>query len=109
MPMQHSIAAKYAARPAARFVRPSARTRERRLGLRPSGSLVPAAARATVLRRPDVAPLTHLRAGWRAITPATGATSTGGDLRPVVQMRWATSVRTGTAGRSSAASAPWRG
>ena len=71
-PMQHSIAAKYAARPAARFVRPSSRTRERRLGLRPSGSLQPAAARATVLRRPDVAPLTHLRAGWRAITAGHG-------------------------------------
>ena len=37
--MDHSIAAKYAARPAARFVRPSTRVRERRLGLRPSGSL----------------------------------------------------------------------
>ena len=36
--MEHSIAAKYAARPAARFVRPSTRVRERRLGLRPSGS-----------------------------------------------------------------------
>ena len=36
--MDHSIAAKYAARPAARFVRPSTRVRERRLGLRPSGS-----------------------------------------------------------------------
>ena len=32
--MQHSIAAKYAARPAARFVQPSSRARERRLGLR---------------------------------------------------------------------------
>ena len=36
--MEHSIAAKYAARPAAQFVRPSTRVRERRLGLRPSGS-----------------------------------------------------------------------
>src|SRR5438093_179637 len=32
-PMGQSIAAKYAARPAARFVRPSSRARERRLGL----------------------------------------------------------------------------
>jgi len=107
--MQHSIAAKYAARPAARFVRSSSRTRERRLGLRPSGSLQPAAAGATILRRPDVAPLTHLRAGWRAITPASGAASTGGDLKPVVVMHWANNGRPGTARRSSAAPAPWRG
>ena len=107
--MQHSIAAKYAARPAARFVRSASRTRERRLGLRPSGSLQPAAGRATVLRRPDVAPLTHLRAGWRAITPAGGAASTGADLRQRVLMRWTTDGRPGTATRSSAASAPWRG
>ena len=40
-PMEHSIAARYAARPAARFVHPSARARERRLGLR-GGRLVPA-------------------------------------------------------------------
>ncbi len=37
--MQHSIAAKYAARPAARFVRTSSRARERRLGLRTTADL----------------------------------------------------------------------
>ena len=69
--MDHSIAAKYAARPAAHFVRPSTRVRERRLGLRPS-ELVPArpAVRSTVLHGPEVAPLARLRAGWRAIQPA---------------------------------------
>jgi len=107
--MQHSIAAKYAARPVARFVRPSARTRERRLGLRPSGSLQPATSRATVLRRPDVAPLTCLRAGWRTITPARGVTPSGGHPRPVVVMHWANAEKPGAARRSSAASAPWRG
>jgi len=107
--MQHSIAAKYAARPAARFLRSSSRTRERRLGLRPSGSIQPAAGRATILRRPDVAPLTHLRAGWRAITPASGATSTGADLRQRVVLHWASNGRPGTARRSSADPAPWRG
>ena len=56
--MQHSIAAKYAARPAARFVRPSARARERRLGLRPSPAFIAAPGARTVLRRPDVGPLT---------------------------------------------------
>ena len=45
-PMQHSIAAKYAARPAARFVRPSARARERRLGLAAACSFQPGAAAA---------------------------------------------------------------
>ena len=55
--MEHSIAAKYAARPAAHFVRPSARTRERRLGLHADRRRSDRSAeRATVLRRPDVAP-----------------------------------------------------
>ena len=90
--MDHSIAAKYAARPAARFVRPSTRVRERRLGLRPSGSFQRRAARPTVLRGPEVAPLARLRASWRAIHPAVAkrarwpAASAGGHgvgaLRP---------------------------
>src|SRR3989304_1453604 len=46
--MEHSIAAKYAARPAARFPRPSSRTRERRLGLR----VEPAFRAAPPLRAP---------------------------------------------------------
>src|SRR5438034_6165246 len=61
--MQHSIAARFAARPAARFVRPSARARERRLGLRPMGSFRPASATLTVLRRADLGPLVQLHAG----------------------------------------------
>ena len=48
--MDHSIAAKYAARPAARFVRSSTRVRERRLGLRPSGTFSAPGVRSTVLR-----------------------------------------------------------
>ena len=39
--MQHSIAARYAAWPA-RFVHPSARARERRLGLSPSSAFIAA-------------------------------------------------------------------
>ena len=65
--MQHSIAAKYAARPVASFVRPTSRVRERRLGLRVRGSFQPASARATVLRRADLPPLVRLRASWRAV------------------------------------------
>ena len=55
--MQHSIAARHAAWPA-RFVHPSSRARERQLGLRPSTAFTAASARRTVLRRPDVGPLT---------------------------------------------------
>ena len=48
--MNHSIAAKYAARPAAHFVRPSVRTKERRLGLHAGGF------RSTAERRHGAAP-----------------------------------------------------
>ena len=65
--MQHSIAARFAAWPA-RYVHPAATARERRLGLRPSSAFIAASGRRTVLRRPDVGPLTALRAPWRALT-----------------------------------------
>src|SRR5439155_1345650 len=45
--MERSIAARYAARQTARFVSPSAKARERRLGLRGAGSFRPASARLT--------------------------------------------------------------
>jgi len=51
--MEHSIAAKYAARQAARFVHPSSRARERRLGLRAAGTFQAATTRPTVLYRPS--------------------------------------------------------
>jgi len=105
--MEHSIAAKYAARPAARFVRPSARTRERRLGLRVTGTFRATAGRATVLRRADLGPLARMRASWRAIRPAVPQRPVSGRPRPKVTMVWPRSGRTGSAGRSSAASAPW--
>jgi hypothetical protein len=106
--MEHSIAAKYAARPAARFVRPSARARERRLGLRVTGTFQASAGRATVLRRADLGLLVRLRASWRAIQPAVARRRASGRPRPLVEMHWSRSGRSGTAGRSSAASAPWR-
>ena len=105
--MEHSIAAKYAARPAARFVRPSSRTRERRLGLRVTGNFRATAGRATVLRRADLGPLARMRASWRAIQPAVPQRPVSGRPRPHVTMVWPRSARTGSAGRSSAASAPW--
>ena len=106
--MQHSIAAKYAARPAARFVRPSIRARERRLGLRPTGAFQVTPVRATVLRRADLGPLVQLRASWRNIRPARTHRSLSGLLRPDVSMRWARFGRSGPDRRSNAASAPWR-
>jgi len=107
--MDHSIAARYAARPAARFVRPSARVRERRLGLRPSGSFRAPGLRTTDLHGAEVAPLTQLRAGWRAIHPANPRRYASGRPRPLVAMEWARSGRPGTARRPGAASAPWHG
>ena len=71
--MQHSIAARYAAWPA-RFVHPSHRARERRLGLRAGPAFTAAPARRTVLRRPDVGPADRAarpvaRADRRAAAP----------------------------------------
>lgn len=106
-PMDHSIAAKYAARPAARFVRPSNRVRERRLGLRPTGTFHAPGIRATVLRGAEVAPLTRLRAGWRSIQPARSSHRQGGRPGPRVVMQWARSGRSGAIRRPGATSAPW--
>ena len=105
--MQHSIAAKYAARPAAHFVRPSSRARERRLGLRAAGTFQPASLRQTVLYRVDLSPLVQLRARWRAVQPARPYRSRAGVLRPVIGMHWAGTGVAPAARRPSAASAPW--
>lgn len=107
--MERSIAAKYAARPVARFVRPSARARERRLGLRTAGGFHAATSRPTVLRRPDSSVLTRLRGGWRAFRAARPHRATDGRPRPTTAMNWARTARAGTDRRSSAAMAPWRG
>ena len=106
--MIRSIAAKYAARPAAHFVRPSVRTKERRLGLHAGDAFRSTAEGATVLRRPDVAPLVSLRGRWRSIQPATGARPLDGRPHPRVVMHWARSGHGGATRRPSAASAPWR-
>jgi hypothetical protein len=107
--MNHSIAAKYASRPVAHFVRPSVRTKERRLGLHAGGAFHSAAERATVLRRSDIAPLVSLRGRSRSIQPAVGARPLDGRPRPRVVMTWARSGHGGALRRPSAASAPWRG
>ncbi len=107
--MDHSIAAKYAARPAARFVRPSTRDRQRRLGLRPSGTFQAPGTRTTTLRGPEVASRARLRASWRAIQPAVARRTPSGLPRPSVTMEWARSGQPGMVRRPGATSAPWRG
>jgi len=102
--MQHSIAARHAAWPA-RFIHPSARARERRLGLRSATAFIAAPTRRTVLRRPDVGPLTALRAPWRALTIAPQRPVAGGPPKPVSSMLWTSSARGGGPHRSSVAPA----
>jgi len=105
--MHHSsIAARYTARPAARFPRPSAGVRERRLGLRTTAPFRPAPVLPTVLRGADLGPLAQLRADWRAVTPARSTRHATGRLRPSL-MSWTRSASS-TTHRPSAVAAPWR-
>jgi hypothetical protein len=105
-PMAHSIAAKYAARSTARFVRPSSRARERRLGLGAIASFSAAAGHQTDLRGPEAGPYTRLRAGWRGPRDVRPV-ARDGRPRPRVQMHWTRSARSGSGRRPSAATAPW--
>ena len=105
--MQHSIAAKYAARPAARFVRSSPRARERRLGLR-TQAFQAASSHQTALRRTDLGPYVQLRASWRSIQPARSfAGLRTGRIRPAVTFCWMRLGQPIRRDRPSAASAPW--
>ena len=106
--MDHSIAAKYAARPAARFVRPSARHRQRRLGLGVSGSFHAAPMRATVLRTTDLGPLVALRAASRSLRPARGRRTFAGPPRSVPVIQWARLGPGSGSRRPGAAVAPWQ-
>jgi hypothetical protein len=105
--MERNVAARYAARQTARFVSPSVKAREPRLGLRGAGSFRPASSRQTVLHRPGGSVLARLRGDWRAIRPAPPR-RTDGRPRPAVAMSWTGSTVAGTTRRSSAATAPWR-
>jgi hypothetical protein len=107
--MQRSIAARYAAHPVAHFAPRPARARERRLGLRPSGTFHAAPTRATVLRQADLGPLARLRAGWRAIEPHRPAPGRSGLLRPTMSITWVRLPRPHAERPSSAAPAPWHG
>jgi hypothetical protein len=107
--MEDGIAANYAARSAARFVRPSSRAREPRLGLKAAGSFQAAPTTRTVLRRHDRDVLASLRGGWRSFRAARSQQRVDGRPRPAVAMRWVRSARPGSDRPSSAAAAPWRG
>jgi hypothetical protein len=107
--MQRSIAARYVARPVARFVPRPTRARERSLGLHPTGTFHAAPTRATVLRRADLGPLAQLRARWRAIEPDASRGRRSGLLRPVVSIEWTRSARPRAERPSSAAPTPWHG
>ena len=107
--MQRSIAARYAARPTARFATGVPRAREPRLGLERHVRFRTGADRPTLLRRPDHGPVSLLRAEWRAVTPARAHGSGPGLSGPHAPVRWAKlGVRAGER-RSRAATAPWRG
>jgi hypothetical protein len=102
--MEHSLTARYTARPAARFPRASNGSRRRRLGLSVVGAFRPATTRMTVLRAaPDA--LTRLRRDPRSIAATRPARPSTGRPRPVVSPTWPRSL----APRPSAAAAPWRG
>jgi len=104
--MQHSIAAKYAAWPAARFARSAGRERERRLGLR-AGLTFQRAATRVVISRPLRVGL-HM-SGWRPATQVRPGTPRSGVVRPAVTIRWAGFDRPRADRRSSLAPASWRG
>ena len=103
--MQHSIAAKYATWPSARFVRPAGREWERRLGLHSSLTFQRAATRLTILR-PSRGGL--VVPGWRPATTRRSAPSSGLP-RAAVTIRWTGGRPQAADRRSSLAAAPWRG
>ena len=105
--MQHSIAARFAAWPA-RYVHPAARARERRLGLHAGLAFVPAPSRNTVLRRPDIAPLTALRTPWRTTVIESTRSDRAARPRTVAPISWTSTDRAGGPRRASVAPA-WRG
>ncbi|MFM2106062.1 MAG: hypothetical protein RL338_1094 [Chloroflexota bacterium] len=109
--MQHSIAARNVARTAARFVRSSASSRERRLGLRAGGA--PRAARSggaapAALDRDGLGSIVRLRARWRAVTPARPVTLRVGSLRRPDRLVWSVPGRRAAGPASAMHPSPWR-
>jgi hypothetical protein len=103
--MEHSIAARYAARPAARFPAPSSGSGRRRLGLAVVGAFQPATSRLTVLRRDQPSPVSRLRRDPRSIAATRPTRLSTGKVRPVFSLTWPRSL---APRHQSAPAAPWR-
>jgi hypothetical protein len=103
--MEHSLAARFATRPAARFPKASPASPRARLGLRSGPAFRPATARLTVLRRAEPSPAIRLRHDPRSIAATRPARVSNGILRPAASPTWARSV---VVRRASAPVAPWR-
>ena len=103
--MEHSIAARFAARPVARFPRALSGSRRRRLGLGAVRAFSPAPTRMTVLLRDQPSPLAHLRRDPRSIAATRPTRASSGLPRPAFTMTW---QRSPAPRRPSAHAAPWR-
>lgn len=109
--MQDSIAARNVARTAARFVRSTASSRERRLGLRAAGparAARPGGAAPAALDRDGLGPIVRLRARWRAVTPARTVTLRIGSLRRPDRLAWGGSLRHAAGPVTARHLSPWR-
>lgn len=104
--MEHSITARYAAHPAARFPQASSGSRRRRLGLGVRGAFSPAPTRLTVLRRDQPSPVAHLRRDPRSIAATRPTRPSNGLPRPAFSLTWQRSL---APRHQSASAAPWRG
>lgn len=104
-PMEHSITARYAVRPAARFPRASSGSRQRRLGLGMGRAFSPATTRLTVLLRDQPSPFAHIRRDPRSIAATRPVRGSSGRLRPPFSLTWQRSL---APRHPSAHAAPWR-
>ena len=104
-PMEHSITARYAARPAARFPRASSGSRQRRLGLGGGRAFSPAPTRLTVLLHDQPSPLAHIRRDPRSIAATRPIRFSSGRLRPAFSLTWGSPA---VPRHRSASAAPWR-
>src|SRR5664280_781411 len=104
--MQHSIASRYVAWPAASFASSGGREGERRLGLHSGLTFQRAATNRTILR-PSHGGLQVT--GWIPATATRRGASRSGLVRAAVTIHWAGVGRPQADRRSSLAPAPWRG
>lgn len=103
--MEHSITARYAARPVARFPRASSGSRARRLGLGAGRAFSPAPTRLTVLLRDQPSPVAHLRRDPRSIAATRPLRPSNGLPRPPFALTWQRSL---APRHPSAPAALWR-